>query len=213
MIRINFFKIKREHKIYLDDFLKILPEFMTRNILRYYCVEDQMRSVIGKLILRKMMITEGYQNEILNDYKLDKFNRPYFNKKIDFNISHSGGYVVCAISDCTRLGVDIEKVYPTIEIDDYKFLFNDYELSIIKNDIKKTIFFSYWTKKEAVSKAIGKGLGISFSDILIRENIAQYKNRYWNLKDIIPNTNYRSCIAYRGERNIEKTELLITDLV
>ena len=212
-IGVYYFKIREQHRNYLDNFLEILPLFLKRRILRFYFLDDQMRSVVGKLILRKMMITNGYQTDILNEYKLDKFNRPYFDNNVDFNITHSGDYVICAISNDSKIGVDIEKIYPSINVDDYEFLFHDNEKHIIKDQTIKNIFFSYWTKKEAVSKAIGKGLGVPFCDIQICDDVAIFKEKHWNLMSVISNKKYCSCIAYMGEKNIEIRELFISDLI
>jgi 4'-phosphopantetheinyl transferase len=54
--------------------------------------------------------------------KLNKFGKPMLeNQEIHFNISHSGGYVVCAVSD-SPIGVDIEQTNPNIKSISSRFL-------------------------------------------------------------------------------------------
>ena len=55
-------------------------------------------------------------NPILKDYQvkeelqMDKFGKPYFvNSKIHFNISHSGNFVVMAVSDW-NIGIDVQRL-------------------------------------------------------------------------------------------------------
>jgi 4'-phosphopantetheinyl transferase len=89
----------------------------------------------------------------------DKYNRPYQkeNQDLDFNISHSGEWVVCGISDSGRVGIDVEKIKPiSLDIAKNYFKGNEYE-TIVKRDGKEKLscFFHFWTLKEAYLKAEG----------------------------------------------------------
>lgn len=56
-------------------------------------------------------IKEKYN--IAGDVKVDKFGKPYFeDTDIHFNISHSGCYVIAAVSD-EDIGIDIQKIKAT----------------------------------------------------------------------------------------------------
>lgn len=79
--------------------------------------------------------------------------KPYilFYENIYFNISHSGDWVVCAVSD-VDVGIDIQKI---TDIDYAKISSRFFP----NNDIKtKLSFFSLWTKKESYLKMLGKGI-------------------------------------------------------
>lgn len=73
--------------------------------------------------------------------------------KVHFNLSHSHGITVCAMSH-TEIGVDIEKVRP---IDMAKFTF----IQAADEDE----FFEQWTKRESYVKFTGEGLKAIRADI------------------------------------------------
>ncbi|MBQ3046269.1 MAG: 4'-phosphopantetheinyl transferase superfamily protein [Clostridia bacterium] len=78
-----------------------------------------------------------------------------------FNISHSGDYAVCAVSDC-EIGIDIEKIKPFNIRAAEKFA-ADSEKKYIRSH--QNGFFEIWTLKEAYFKCIGTGLGKDIKNV------------------------------------------------
>lgn len=79
--------------------------------------------------------------------------------QLHFNITHSGENVLIAFSN-EPVGIDIEKIKPAF---DYTSMltrcFNAHEINAIKNaSDPHTIFYSLWTRKEALLKALGRGI-------------------------------------------------------
>jgi len=81
-----------------------------------------------------------------------------------FNLSHSGGMVVCAVAAAQRVGVDVEDVNrdnaSTGLADRY---FAPAEAADVKRQTEEAMrnrFFRYWTLKEAYIKADGRGLSL-----------------------------------------------------
>jgi 4'-phosphopantetheinyl transferase len=213
MIEINFLKINKEHYQYLEILLNSVPSFTKERVLKYDQKEDQLRGVIGRLILKKLLILANYPLTVLEEIKLDQYNRPYLNSEIDFNIAHSDAYVICAISKSTKLGVDIEKIKP-IEIDDFNIFLSETELKeLLKSKTPLTSYFDLFTQKEAVSKAIGIGLEISLPDIKIRNNVAVCKKEKWNLVKLAIDKDYKAHIAFKKGEEIRIKELKIEDLL
>lgn len=96
---------------------------------------------------------------------------------IQFNLSHSGPYGVCAISGAP-VGVDVELVRP-LRRDVAKRFFTSTEQGWLERHPPEE-FFRLWTRKESFSKALGKGLTLpmgSFSvldEVLYRDGAAWY---------------------------------------
>lgn len=88
----------------------------------------------------------------------DKHHKPYIKNQneIKFNISHTDGYVVIGFSK-KELGVDIEKVNVDFAFEDIlEDCFTFREINNIGFDA--SMFYKYWTAKEAYLKYEGCGL-------------------------------------------------------
>ncbi len=83
------------------------------------------------------------------------------NCNANFNISHSGDRVVCAVSD-KEIGIDIEKIRPINPKAAERFACPD-ELDYIRSN--ETGLFEIWTLKEAYFKCIGTGLGTQIKNV------------------------------------------------
>lgn len=77
---------------------------------------------------------------------------------IHFNISHCRNGVACAISD-DPVGIDIECIPQAVKETLAEYIFNDYELEMIRlSPTPSVIFTRLWTMKEAVVKLSGRGI-------------------------------------------------------
>lgn len=110
-------------------------------------------------------LISGYDKAYDYDIKLTANNKPeYADKNIHFNLSHTGDYVVCAISE-NAVGVDIEhtrKNYLKVA----RRFFTDNECRWIGEDENR--FLRIWTLKEAYSKYTGQGIALTISDTEFR---------------------------------------------
>lgn len=89
---------------------------------------------------------------------------------LSFNVSHSGGLAVFAIANGFEVGVDIEEVHPVSDLDATASIFLSpdelAEFEALPADAKLERFFTLWTCKEAVLKALGAGFTAPVRDIL-----------------------------------------------
>ncbi len=136
----------------------------------YYQLADRIRCFTSQLLqkyyLAKLLAIKP--TEILIKYSQD--NKPYLSTatnslaSIQFNLSHSGDYVVLAAS-CDRsvkeIGVDIEQINAGVAVNELaEIVFSATEQQIMANS--STNFFKLWTKKEALLKAMGCGFNHNF---------------------------------------------------
>ena len=96
---------------------------------------------------------------------------------IQFNLSHSGNLIAVAVGKKHPLGVDIEIIEPTTNIDTLAaHCFSPAELLQLRAlpyPDRNRIFYRHWSKKEAYLKALGKGLTVepnSFSIDVLQSN-------------------------------------------
>ncbi|HMT02468.1 MAG TPA: 4'-phosphopantetheinyl transferase superfamily protein [Burkholderiales bacterium] len=141
--------------------LYLLNKNSQLKILNYKFKRDQNIAFASEILkyyyLAKYLGIEPKKIKIANS----KYGRPFLVDNplnIDFNISHSGEYVVMAIAYTAKVGIDIEQInYNIIPSQLANIVFSETEKKWVGDDIKK--FFNIWTKKEAVLKAYGTGFG------------------------------------------------------
>ena len=191
------------------EFLSILPDDIQTRISKYRKWQDRQATLFGKLLLRKGLIKYAYPIDCLNEIKVDSNRRPYMNKKIDFNISHSGNYVVCVIARKARVGIDIEKI-KTIDISYYKESFHPRYWQEIHDDkgTYKT-FYKHWTKIESIVKADGRGLTIQIKKIFTKNNRIILDGKKWFTKELNINDNYSCHVT----ANIENLPISLSEVV
>lgn len=82
-----------------------------------------------------------------------------------FNLSHSGMYAACAISD-GEVGVDIQQHGNRVSYALFNKVLHETEKSIcasLPEEERKAFFFAHWAAKEAYVKCTGEGLSRRFS--------------------------------------------------
>ena len=85
-----------------------------------------------------------------------------------FNVSHSAGMILIALSRTGTVGVDVEYMDPTVEaIDVARAAFHPDDFRRIESAVtsreKLLAFYGCWTRREAVAKADGRGLTLPAS--------------------------------------------------
>ncbi|WP_203573129.1 4'-phosphopantetheinyl transferase family protein [Listeria ivanovii] len=192
------------------------------SISKFRFLVDQKRSLIAGLLI-KAMINELYPNKDMKlSYGKNYYGKP-FNKEVPeifFNISHSGEYVCCAISD-SEVGVDIEEINPFMEIDSFKDFFTKEEWIQVLDEKNNShdMFFSLWTLKESYIKKIGTGLSKelnSFSifldnQIRVVDSQIEKRNTHFLLYDI--GSSYKMAICSEKRVDNGKQELSIQEFL
>lgn len=161
-----------------------LPEDIQERIRRYRKEENKYQLMIGRLLLKEGMQRLGYRDFQLADVNYNEFNCPLWRPDIQFNIAHSGNIVGCAFSETLKIGLDIEKIR-MIDLTNFDYILNKVDHENIANaNNPYDAFFKIWTIKEAVTKAIGKGLAIDVQQIYIYENHAELAGVKWYYKKL-----------------------------
>ncbi|MGE2643814.1 4'-phosphopantetheinyl transferase family protein, partial [Escherichia coli] len=119
--------------------------------------------LIADLLVRSLIIRKySISNEEI-EFKNNLYGKPYLHNfsNFEFNVSHSGDWVVCAV-DKFSIGIDVELIKP-IEFEIAKSFFAEAEyndLLSIEPLRKLDYFYDLWTIKESYVKVLGEGLTI-----------------------------------------------------
>ena len=145
-------------------------------------MEADKKRVLAASLLLKYMCDE---NEIKTPvYEKNHQGKPYItgeDRKIFFNLSHSGEYAVCAYGK-QEVGVDIQERRVTSEAMVGRFL-NHMEMEDLPEDLTEriTIVNRLWCIKESFVKLIGLGLSYDMRDCIVdlnKRHIIDLSGRY-----------------------------------
>lgn len=113
-------------------------------------------------------------------------------RNLHFSVSRSGDLAAIAVSTKRELGVDIEAVLPVPEADEIASLcFSASEhrsYAALGPQDRLEGFFRCWTGLEAISKALGCGLGQSLS----------WDEKDWALRRFVPKPGYIGTVVVRN---------------
>lgn len=203
---IYIFYTKFDKKLYTHIFnalLDILPKDLKLKNLRYIRWQDRHAHLFGKLLFIEGLHFLGYSGNELFNIKYNKYDRPFLNKDFDFNISHSGEYVLIAIAKKVRLGIDIEKI-KKIEFNDFHNVMSEEQWQDIhKSSNMEETFFKYWTIKESVIKADSRGISIPLLDLHVKDNKIHLDNMIWHIHPLSIDSEYSICLA----TNVENVDI------
>jgi 4'-phosphopantetheinyl transferase len=158
--------------------------------------QDKQAHLLGKLLTALLLKKYGYSHHLLKKVAYTKHLRPYIPAEtFDFNISHSGEFVVCAFSAKQRVGIDIEQIQP-VELQDFNSMLNNSDKEIIRSSKEPLVpFFKIWSAKEAILKAHGSGLVDDLYNVDINGDTAIFNRKRYFLKDVSIHPFYSSCVA------------------
>ncbi|WP_242222227.1 4'-phosphopantetheinyl transferase superfamily protein [Bacillus cereus group sp. BfR-BA-01380] len=150
-------------------YMNKLPVKEQERIKRYQRWEDRQNTFLATKMVRRLL--SEYLDKPIDSLQIfrDELGRPKLigqnNWLGDFNVSHSGEWVICAMVGEGRVGIDIEKIRP-IDFDVAKYCFTMEELDVLFNlnpEKQLSLFYELWTLKESFVKAIGQGLSYSLN--------------------------------------------------
>lgn len=125
--------------------------------------EVQSRFVASRGALRCLLGEYVNLDPLELSFSKNRWGKPSINSSIPlhFNLSHSGDWILIAISFHRPVGIDLEKITPGF---DYRPMveqfFHPEEKAFLgaNHTFGSTDFFKLWTKKEALAKSMGLGL-------------------------------------------------------
>lgn len=170
-----------------EMWLEKVNEQRREKVLRCKQMKDKQRSLLAGVILRQALEAEGFSYEEM-EFFVTSEGKPMIlsNPQVHFNMSHAGDWVCCLISDAP-IGIDLEcfdKAIFKAEKENRlsamakKCLSNAEWQMFEQSPQQKKCFLEYWTRKEAYSKFVRKGLGMDFSKIDTETDKAQYWTKW-----------------------------------
>lgn len=105
------------------------------------------------------------------EVKIGAYGKPYIEDGFEFNLAHSGKYVIISVSSDKAVGCDIEQLREYKYQKLGKIVFHRNETETLNNaENQQETFFDLWTKKEAFLKCTGMGFHLKSKKIDLSQN-------------------------------------------
>ena len=230
-----------KHQVHIWRANLDLPEIEVVRLKTFLSIDELHRASKFRFTehRRRFVVARGILRELLGSYldtspknvqfnygdrgkpELLESNTPY---PLHFNISHSQEYALFGFSTSNLIGVDIEHLREMPDaVKIAQRFFSHREFDLINNlGIKEqsSVFFKFWTAKEAYLKAIGTGLSGSLASIeidlakdsgntllfAINGNTRDKNN--WSICSFVPAINYVGAMAIEAQITKEQIDFL-----
>lgn len=153
--------------------LGALPPGERERAARFRHLADAERFVLGRTAVRRIigrcLGTGPDQVELVADRE-GKLHLGQDGDRWEFNLSHSGRYVLVAVAWARPVGVDVEQRRPDFPEEIAARCLAPEELADLHSvpaPGRMEVFYALWTRKEAVLKARGLGLGFPLQDFSV----------------------------------------------
>ncbi|RZS95510.1 4'-phosphopantetheinyl transferase family protein [Cecembia calidifontis] len=197
------------------EFLETLSREEKEKAFRFHFEKDSTAFIAARGMLRHLLSHYlGEKPESLQ-FGYNSFGKPFLmspshGEPLHFNLSHAGNLGLFAFSSEQELGIDVELIREDFSIDSIvEHYFCPPEIKAIQNSDPSaafSLFFKFWTRKEAINKAMGKGLsfplekcnvshiqGFDFSPVSLPD--AEEKDPVWYVRDLSPEGNYAAALS------------------
>ena len=150
-------------KKWLAEKEQALPAWRQTKVQLLKKEEDKIRSVVAFLLLKRALEDLGISP--VPEFAYEPFGKPYLpGCPVHFSISHTKNAVACSVRDCP-VGLDVQDEM-AFSARLAKRICNEEELSALERAKDRGLLLTtLWTKKEALAKCNGKGLGERFSSL------------------------------------------------
>jgi 4'-phosphopantetheinyl transferase len=202
---------------HVENLRPILSNDERKRAARFHFERDRSRFIATRARLRILLghYLKKKPSEIGFSYGPN--GKPFLSSgedaRLRFNLSHSRGIVLYAVTHEREIGVDLEYNSENVDIDALaKRFFSLREIAALKSlpeHEKQRAFFACWTRKEAYIKARGEGLSLpldSFSvslnplepAVLLEVQDNPEESSRWALIELDSGPRYAGALAVEG---------------
>ena len=181
---------------------------------------NRLQFLAGRLLIRQLYCALHPEDACV--IKAAPSGKPFLPAQPQWgaSITHSGGIVACALNTRGAVGIDAEVIRPVeLSVFEPYFLPREWEY-IRQHSGPESAFFNLWTRKEAVAKADGRGLGMDFLSIDTLEDIIRPCAQTWACVPLTLSAclegGYAATLAYASDKHhaaIQIMEITLSELL
>lgn len=170
-------------------------------------LDDRRAFVAAHTLKRLVLAAVMRKNSQSLEFYDDAHGKPHLagQNGVHFNLSHTHGMVAFACSRLGEVGVDVEFLEAEIYDRTVAALsLTPKEISSVERATDQNhAFLLFWTAKEAVMKAEGKGMSMSMRDIHVTNGAASTQSNHWSVWHYRPSGQHILAFARHGSISIE----------
>ncbi len=202
----------------IDSFLNTLAADERTRAERFYFPRDRERFIVARGVLRAILGLYSNRAPECVFFSYSSHGKPKLawesgDAAIRFNISHSHGVALYAVTRTREVGIDVEFIRSDLKVEQIAArFFSPYEIARLRTlptDLREAAFFRCWTRKEAYIKAKGEGLSLPLDQFevsltpaepaaLLRTQRDPNEAQRWSLQELTPAPGYAAALAVQG---------------
>ena len=186
--------------------LQLLSSDESERAHRFHFAIHRQRFIAARSRLRQILSFYLEMAPQAFSFSYTEHHKPHLllplHSRLHFNVAHSDNMAVYAFTFDYAVGIDIEKTRTDYKATMAKRFFSPREYQDLMNlpEQEQLIgFYRLWSRKEAIIKAIGKGLAMPLSTFSVSvENKAEtimIENEAWSLLPLTIHPDYQSALA------------------
>lgn len=209
----------RQDAVTLLNLHKSLSRDEQERAARFRHQRDREYFVASRGALRNILSRYAGVAPHLLHFSYNEHGKPFLSDEagwgtLRFNLSHSNGLALCAVTRGLEVGIDLEFVREDFDcIELAEKLFSSQEAKVLRRippHAQPDSFFDCWTRKEAYVKARGEGLSYSLRQFtvslapgepatLLQTYDDPQESTRWFLANLFPGEGYRAALAVKGK--------------
>jgi 4'-phosphopantetheinyl transferase len=203
----------------IDNYLRTLSEDERKRADRFHFQRDREHFIVARGALRHILGLYLSRAPDSLSFQYSSHGKPALvlesgSDAISFNLSHSNGTALYAMTRAREVGVDIESIRGGQQAEQIaERFFSTREISTLHAlppVLQRQAFFLCWTRKEAYIKAKGEGLSLPLDQFdvsltpgepaeLLDTRPDPLEARRWSLRDLVPEPpGYAAALAVEG---------------
>jgi len=203
----------------LQNYFRVLTEDERARAVRFCFARDRAWFIATRGILRNLLARYRDCDPAELQFEYNAYGKPALRQNqddaaIEFNVSHSHGLALYAITRARAVGIDLEWINPArAELAIAERFFSPREVACLRalpRAWQIPAFFDCWTRKEAFVKARGLGLSLPLNAfdvslapgepaMLLHVNGDPRAARDWSLYALSPAPDFAAALAIPGK--------------
>jgi len=203
---------------HIRDLQRTLAADERRRADRFYFQKDRDRFIAAHGVLRDVLsrylnVEPSRLRFCYSPYGKPALTGEFGGERLRFNMTHSHGLALYALTRGREIGIDLE--YVRADFADEQIaerFFSPQEVAVFRAlpaDVQIAAFFNCWTRKEAYIKARGEGLSLPLDQFdvslspgepaaLMSTSADPQEASRWSLQELSPGPGYVAALAVEG---------------